>query len=288
MRHRACLLAAALALLPGWAAAHDTWFEKQPGEAGAPRLALGTGNRFPVQESGIAATYLVASGCRGEHGAATLTPRGDAATALLLEPPPGARTCWAQSEPFELTLGAEQIPVYLQEIQAGPEIRAAWAAMAQRGLPWRERYAKHARIELGAPAAQVVPMAMDLLIEHEGPLRAGQTVRVRVLRDGQPLAGLAVELVGEVSAFGIWRRSDAEGRVQVPVPTAGRWLLRATDLRLSPEADRWDSRFVTLAFDAAPAATQNGISLSSNARSASHTAASTAMSSDPPSSTTRR
>ncbi len=283
------LLALTLALATHCAAAHDTWFERLPAEDGAVRLALGTGNRFPVQESGIGAQHLVHSGCRAARLATTLRPLRDEATSLLLQAAPGMATCWAQSEPFEVTLAADKIALYLREIQAGPEQRAAWAAMQQRGLPWRERYAKHARIELGPPTAQAVPMAMDLLIEHPGPVRAGEPISVRVLRDGQPLAGLAVELVGEASAFGIWRRSDAQGRLQVPVPAAGRWLLRATELRLSDSMpDTWDSRFVTLAFDAGPATDQNGISLSSKALSASHTAASTAMSSEPPSSTTRR
>jgi hypothetical protein len=289
MKPRHTLLAAILAFAATAASAHDTWFERLPAVQGTPVLALGTGNRFPLRDSGIAARYLVASGCRAAQLITTLKPLRDEASALILQPSPGAATCWAQSAPFEVTLAPDKIALYLREIQASPEQRAAWADMQQRGLPWRERYAKHARIELGAPAAQPVPMAMDLVINHAGPLRAGDTLAVQVLRDGQPLAGLPVELVGEGSPLGIWRRSDAQGRLQVPVPASGRWLLRATELRLSETVpDTWDSRFVTLAFDAGAAEAQNGMSLSSNALSASQTAASTAISSEPPSSTTRR
>jgi hypothetical protein len=69
-----------------------------------------------------------------------------------------------------------------------------------------------------------------------------------------------------------------------PLP-AGRWVLRAVDLRPSEtEADRWDSRFVTLAFELL----QNGSSLSSNARSTNQVPAIAAMSPEPPASTARR
>ena len=97
-------------------------------------------------------------------------------------------------------------------------------------------------------------MGLDLLItDHvDRPVRIGDTLTVQVLRDGQPLAGLAVELRSQVSPIGIWRRSDAQGRLQVPVPALrpGPWLLRAIDLRVATnDPDRWDSRFITLAFE---------------------------------------
>ena len=87
------------------------------------------------------------------------------------------------------------------------------------------------------------------------PLRAGDTVEFQLLRDGQPLAGQALELHGEHGALGFWRRSDAEGRVRFTLPLAGRWVLRGTELRLADSAEvLWDSRFVTLAFEVGPAA----------------------------------
>lgn len=242
------LLAFALATLP--VQAHDTWFERRPAAPGAVSLALGTGNQFPVFESGIDARYLVESGCRAGQLATALRPAGNEATALQLQGPAQAATCWAQLAPFDVTLAPELIAPYLREMGAGPELRATWAAMAARGMPWRERYTKHARIELGAPSAQPVPMAMDLVIEHEAAVKPGDLITVRVLRDGMPLAGQAVELRGSVLPLGIWRRADDQGRLQVTVPTAGHWLLRAIDLAPSPEsADVWESRFATLAFE---------------------------------------
>lgn len=246
-------LACALAAAP--ASAHDTWFAAQPSPAGRVTLALGTGNAFPRQETGIDAKHLVQRGCRSGTAALPLTAIGDAPQALLLQVSAAAGTpltCWAQSEPFEVTLAPDKIAVYWRDIQASPAVREAWSRMRARGVAWRERYAKHARIELN-PAAGAMPvtMAMDVLLEAPAQTpRVGQTLQFRVLRDGQPLPGLAVELRGERSALGIWRRTDAEGRVRIAAPLAGRWVLRGTDLRVSElDPDRWDSRFVTLAFD---------------------------------------
>lgn len=282
--NRPMLLPLLLVLASASSQAHDTWFEHRQDLDGDIRLALGTGSTFPLFETGIDSRYLVQRGCRAGRVAAALTPAGNAPDSLRLRGPVGATTCWVQLAPFEVVLAADKIERYLREVGASPALRATWSAMAARGLPWRERYTKHARIELGPPDDQPAPLGMDLLIEHDGAIQAGQPLTVRVLRDGQPLAGQAVELRGAVLPLGIWRRSDRDGRFQVPVPTPGRWLLRAIDLRVSAaSADVWDSRFVTLAFEV-----QNGITLKSSARSASQTEASPAITSEPPVSTMRR
>jgi hypothetical protein len=243
-------------LLPLPARAHDTWFEALPAAATAAgtELALGTGNLFPAMESPLAASSLVHSGCISVAGERLPLPAlRRTGQALRLWAPAQARSCWAQSEAFDVSIGPELVAVYFKEIQASPALRAAWAQLQQRGLPWRERYVKHARIELGdlttTPAA--TPLAMDLqMLSVDAPLRAGSRISALVLRDGQPLADQAIELRGDSSKVGFWRSSDAQGRVQFTVPLAGRWILRGTDVRPSLERpDTWDSRFITLAFE---------------------------------------
>jgi hypothetical protein len=242
--------------LPLLAQAHDTWFEALPATATAAgtELALGTGNQFPAMESPLAASSLVHSGCISDAGERLpLQALRSTGQALRLWALAQARSCWAQSEAFDVTIGPELVAVYFKEIQASPALRAAWAQLQQRGLPWRERYVKHARIELGdlSGTPATTPLAMDLqLLSVDAPLRAGSRISALVLRDGQPLADQAIELRGDSSKVGFWRRSDAQGRVQFTVPLAGRWILRGTDVRPSLERpDTWDSRFITLAFE---------------------------------------
>jgi hypothetical protein len=261
------LLPLALAFALGNATAHDTWFEPLPSaRAGEARLALGTGNRFPRQEFGVGEASLQQQGCVTRDGAATrlaLDAVRDTGRALLMRvrrPHPGsALSCWAQQQPFELELGPDKVAVYFDEIRPNDAVRAAWAEMQSRGVGWKERYSKHARIELTGRSASAVPpqpagMGLEILLDGTNAApRAGDTLGFRVLRDGEPLPDLAVELRNDLSPLGFWGRTDAQGRVSLRVPLAGGWLLRGTDLRLSPaEPDAWESRFVTLAFSVAP------------------------------------
>jgi hypothetical protein len=211
----ALLLAAACS----GALAHDSWFERRADGS----LALGTGQQFPKQETLIDPGYITQQGC-------------------------DAAGCWAQTTTFELDLAPDKIALYLDEVRPPQAVVDAWASMRTRGLPWHERYAKHARIVLD-PAAAAVPsgMAMDVLLESRGREKVFQ-----VLRDGRPLPAFAVELRNDRSRFGIWRRTDAEGRLRFTPPFAGQWLLRGVDLRVV--GDRFDSRFISLAFEVRTAA----------------------------------
>lgn len=294
---RSLALALALALTGGAAAAHDTWFEPLPRTArGEVALSLATGTQYPVQDIPIGIEQLTTSGCRGEAvPAAPLQLLADRPNALWLrtaQPVPAASelACWAQLAPFEAQIEPPIVALYLDEINATAAVRALWAGQQARGVAWRERYVKNARIELdgAGPAAEPapVPMGLDALLQApRRPVQRGDELVVQVLRDGVPLAGLPVEFRSAASRTGLWRLTDAQGRVRAVLPSPGRWVLRGTDLRLSTaEPDLWDSRFLTLAFDVR----QSGSSSSSNALSASQTAASSAIASEPPTSTNRR
>jgi hypothetical protein len=239
MRWLTLILAACFCAAP--VRAHDTWFEPLP----EGLLALGTGNRWPVLETAVGREYLERQGCRGKTSGSErpMQPLHHTEHALVLQPPVGATTCWAQLVPLEIELTPPLVAVYLREVQASAAVRAAWARQQAAGLPWRERYVKHARIEL-APDAAPAPLAMDIV--RSASATAGH--RFQVLRDGQPLADQAVELIAADQQVGIWRRSDAQGVVSFPALPAGRWVLRGTQL-VPAEDGRWLSHFVTLAFD---------------------------------------
>jgi hypothetical protein len=217
--------------------------------------------QFPVQQVAVGAPSLARGGCRdGEGRALPLRTLRETPTALILAVAPGATqtlSCWGQQSPFEVELPADKVALYLREINPPAWVHAEWARLQSLGLPWKERYAKHARIELGrddGTATAPVAMAMDVLLDHPAP-RVGEPLVFQVLRDGQPLADQAVELRGDMSPFGLWRRTDAEGRVSFTAPLAGRWVLRGTDLRRSEtQPDQFESRFFNLAFEARPRA----------------------------------
>ena len=254
---RTVLLGVACPLAP--ALAHDTWFAALPSvRPGDVNLLLGTGNQYPAQEYSVGVAELIHQGCRrGDGPVAPLKLLRDTRTAVLLQSrvvagDTTALSCWAQLQPFELELPPDKIEIYLKEVNPPDTVREQWKALAARGLPWKERYTKHARIELGAAGdALPSPMAMDIVLDAGlQPVRVRDTIGFRVLRDGAPLAQFAVELRSALSPLGLWVKTDDAGHASIRVPLAGRWLLRGIDLRIAEaNPDTWDSRFVTLAFD---------------------------------------
>lgn len=136
--------------------------------------------------------------------------------------------------------------------------------MQARGLRWRERYVKSARVEIAAsadgmaPALQATPapMTMDvLLLSGLQRVRAGEPLVIQVLRDGIPLPDFSIELRGVTPGQAQWFKTDARGRASTSAPSSGKYIWRGTDLRLSAtDPEVWDSRFVTLAFEVHAAA----------------------------------
>jgi len=249
------LFAAAFAAAAVQAGAHDTWFELLPSLPGEALFALGTGNRFPLAELAVDSQYFARSGCRGIDGAVQpLEALRYTAKATVLRSRPVAAAplaCFVQLAPFEFELPADKIEIYFNEIRPSAEVRAAWAGLQARGLPFIERYTKSARIDLGgAAASHPVGTSMDAFrLAPAGALTSGGEASFQLLQDGRPLADFPVELVNERSPVGLWLRTDAEGRIRTRLTLPGRWLLRGTDLRLSPtDPTRWQSQFITYAF----------------------------------------
>lgn len=265
--------AAALALLlvVFGASAHDTWFESRGQQTrGDLFMALGTGNAFPVFDSPVGTEHLQRHGCREGEKNVALNTVAQASKFLLLRARTrgtSAASCWAQLMPSEIELKPEVVPIYLAEAQPPTEVREAWSAMEARGVPWKERYTKHARIvfnrevpyEAKAGDARRDDMSMDMvLVGDVGTIREADIITVQVLRDGRMLPDLAVELrhvtKGSAVSTGAWHRTDGQGLVRFVVPQAGTWLLRGIDIRKSDSVpDSWDTRFVTLTFEVAVA-----------------------------------
>ena len=239
--------------LAGPASAHDTWFEPLPNGG----LALGTGNRFPVNEIAVDDKFFVKSGCVAADGKARSLDKlrfTDKATLLRSKDRVASEplTCFMQLQPFDLDLPADKIEIYFKEIRPSAAALAAWTDLKARGLPFKERYTKSARIDVGADASsQPTGTAMDALrVSPRGALTVGSEAVFQVLREGKPLPDFPVELINERSPIGLWHRTDSEGRIRAKLPLPGRWLLRGTELQLSAtDATRWESQFITYAFE---------------------------------------
>jgi hypothetical protein len=274
-RHAAPLRATALAVALGLlsaapARAHDTWLAPLPsGERGERVLALGTGERFPQHQGPVPVEQLAEATCHGQGAAAgrpwPLRWAADRLDALWLRttrpvPTLTALDCRVQTRPTALELDPALVPAYLDEARADAALRQRWQALQAQGRPWRERFRKHARwidaptggADTGAAPPPPLPLDLELTLPPGGPQR-GDRLRARLLWQGQPLPGHALELRNDLSPVGLWLRTDAEGVVELPLPLAARWLVRSILLR--PAADEaWDSDFLGVSFDVRPAA----------------------------------
>ena len=250
-------------LIAAAARAHDTWllpakFRAAPG--GKVELALTSGMAYPASETAIDPARVERSGLRlaGKTTELTLGEKGKDALALTATTASaGVATLFVELHPRTLDLTPEEVDEYLAEIGAAPSVRERYLAMPTPRR-WRETYTKHAKtfVRVGEPDAdrswtEPLGLAFELVPESDPTaLQPGGQLAVRLLRGGKPAAGMAIGLVREGSPDGVLRTTDESGRATFSLPTAGRWLLRATDLRPSDSKDvDWLSDFTTLTFE---------------------------------------
>ena len=146
---------------------------------------------------------------------------------------------------------------YLDEISAPESLRKQWNEMKEPKR-WRESYTKHPKtfVRVGDPKSdeswkEPVGMFLEIVPEDDPTaLRLGDEVTVRVLKDGKPFGDFALNAVGAGEMKGETQKTDAQGRVVFRMNTAGRWLLRGTDIRKSdkPNTD-FESDFATLTIE---------------------------------------
>jgi uncharacterized GH25 family protein len=240
--------------------AHDTWL--------APRRVnvkpkthvlfdLTSGMAFPSLETSIKPDRVDAAGCRLLNKFAELTKRMNAPKSLVFVGTfndPGIATCWIELNPRQLELNDKQVDEYFDEIDASQSVRDVWKNM-KAPKRWREVYVKHAKtfIYVGDPGgdqswSEPVNMALEIVpVKNPAALRVGDELPIRVLRKSNSVPNLRVNLLLAGQRHGDFQTTDSEGRASFRIKRAGRYLIRATDLRPSTKPDlEWESDFTTL------------------------------------------
>jgi uncharacterized GH25 family protein len=245
----------------GVASAHESWLHAASARV-APGdvllVGLNSGMAFPTLDHAVQRDRLDAAAidCPGAPRAA-LRPDGDEATLRF------ALRCASQGiarldvvlKPRNLTLRDAQIDEYLDEIGADAALRAQ--ATAQRGkVPWTETYTKTARLVVAVgeggsdDAWRTAAGSGDELVALTpwAALRAGEALAVRLLHDGQPVAGVAVGLRSAGETHSRFATTDADGVARFDAVRGGATLLHAVQLAADGDGN-WRSRFVTLAYE---------------------------------------
>ena len=168
-------------------------------------------------------------------------------------------------KPNALELPAEKFNAYLE--QEGLDAVLAWRAEhGQMNQPGREIYSRCAKSLLltgpanGANQAadgvdradRLLGFTLELMAERRPDrLRAGESLPLRLLYEGRPLAGALVTARQRADPHQrIALRSDADGRVMLPLAHPGDWLVNAVHMRPAPEGSGadWESLWASLTF----------------------------------------
>ena len=118
----------------------------------------------------------------------------------------------------------------------------------------KERYTMYAKAILlaGAPSdgyKTAVGLPLEIVPEKDPyRLQAGEALPVRVLLRGAPAPNLEVKATSATEKTVVVGRTDAQGRLTVPV-TKGQWRLHTIHMeRASGDVD-WESLWTTLTFE---------------------------------------
>lgn len=262
MRSLPRALAVLAVSLPSVASAHDTWLSGPATAApGATTLfGLTSSGTFPTPDHAIEPSRIARALCRsnGQDAPFRAGARGQKALKLRARGlPAGVAACGVSLHPRTLELEAAEVMHYLEEIGARDTVGPAWSARTPPAK-WRETYVKHAktfaRVGTRADESWREPLGLGLeIVPLVDPtaLRAGDALEVRLLKDGRPLAGLALR-ASRASAKAAFATTDADGHARFTLDAAGPWLLAGTELRASAtKPDEWESDFTTLVVEVA-------------------------------------
>jgi uncharacterized GH25 family protein len=263
MVSRVACLAFALALpCAGSLAAHDLWIEPSgftppPGSRLAVRLRIGQlfqGDPFPRDPALLVRFAVVAGGGAEEPipGVPATDPAG-----FLVTGRPGLYQLVYASRHAAVELEAAKFGKYLAE-EGLEQIAALRARRGQSAAAGREIYSRCAKsfIAVGGDAGfgydRVLGLKLELVPERNPyTLAPGEELPVRLLYGGAPLAGAKVAaLPRDQTSRQVAARTDAQGRVRLPLGGAGVWMVKAVHMIPAPPGSGadWESFWASLTF----------------------------------------
>ena len=259
----AVLIVAAWFAAPVAVVAHDLWLippeKSQPNKAVTVRAH--SGSEFPKSEHAPdPAKFAIVSLTAPDGTAAKIEIAGTEDLAGLLRFTPDAAGLYVvavQTTPKLIVLEAAKFNEYL--VSDGlPHIFLVRSKEKTLDRPGRERYSKSpkALIRVGdggkGDAGRVLGLPLKIVpVRDPFALKVGDTLKVRVLFQGKPLAdaNLGWNLPGDGEAPSGTVRSDKNGEALIPIAHTGLMTTRLTHMTRPNEKDyEWESFWTTLTF----------------------------------------
>lgn len=238
----------------------DTYFVP-PGTAVRVAVLNGT---FAKSEGAVAARRLKDLSVVGPEGRRQLprdawTPSGDTTWLTVATGAAGTYVIGASLTPNQIALSAEDFNEYLRE-DGIPDVLEARTRSGELGRAVRERYQKHVKAILQVGEARTDAFRTVLgypaeLVPVTNPYTAGigDTLAVRCLVDGQPVAGQLVIAGGERDGRS-WQemrtRTNEHGVARFNLNTAGKWYIKFIHMKaVSVDSVNYESKWATLTFE---------------------------------------
>jgi uncharacterized GH25 family protein len=236
-------------LTSGAAIAHDFWiepseFRPEPGALVTLRLRVGEhfrGDPVPLNPPLVKEFVVTTDG-----GPLPILRRPGAEPAgVVAVAQAGIAVVGYRSLPQRVELPAAEFERYLG-LEGLEAVVATRAARSESSAPGREIFSRAAKsllaVGAGRPAAghdRVLGFTLELIPERSPyALGVGDELPVVLRYEGKPLAGalvMALHASGETLAS---IRSDASGRVRVPLSRGGMWLVKAVHMVPAPAGTR--------------------------------------------------
>ena len=185
-------------------------------------------------------------------------PAGDSTWLTVQTGAAGTYVIGASLSPRQIALSGADFNSYLKE-DGIPDVLNARTVAGELGKAVRERYQKHVkailqvgdtrteafRVVLGYPA-EIVPLA------NPYAARIGDTLAVRALVDGKPVANQLVIAGGERDGQKIEEtqaRSDSAGVARFALNSAGKWYIKFIHMvPVAQDSVNYESKWATVTF----------------------------------------
>ena len=218
-----------------------------------------TSSENTIARSRVAELSLVSPSGRARIDTAQLSAAGTRTVIRARTGAAGTYLLGLSLRPSQITLGGTQFNDYLKEEGLGRIVEdRRRAGELQKGAT--ERYAKHVKVIFQAGAARsdgyasVLGYPVEIVpLRNPYELGAGDTLRLRLLVNGSPAAGIEALAGGRTAAGGLigttTLRSDSAGVVAVVLRTPGTWYVKFISMTrvTEPQVD-YVSQWATLTF----------------------------------------
>lgn len=260
MRRQTTILVTVLVLMTCRLSAHDLFLVT--GVKGAEGMVCARiGEHFPESMNGLTADRVDLFQLRARGGTKQLTG-AESAKQFCAQLPETPGVIEMVVKPRFIKLAAKDFNDYIHG-ENFRQVIASREAHGQTGVEGRELYSRYAKLLVGDIADNATRLLGHTLeiVPEKNPLRLkpGDSLPVRVLFRGKPLAGVrvsaayeGVELKGH--EFPVTAETDQEGRAILKLDRSGLWYARLIHMipaEGEPNVD-WRSFFATLTFRLSP------------------------------------